>query len=90
MQSEYFKLGRLAITTNAAIRLQQQEVFDALRQHAQCDWGDVCHDDWAMNDEAVKNGDRLVSAYHDSNKEKFYIITEANRSATTVLLPEDY
>ena len=90
MQSEYFKLGRLVITTNAAIRLRQQEVFDALRQYAQCDWGDVVDEDWRMNDEAVKNGDRLVSAYHDSNKEKFYIITEADRSATTVLLPEDY
>jgi len=90
MQSEYFKLGRLVITTNAAIRLRQQEVFDALRQHAQCDWGDISDDDWVMNDEAVKNGDRLVSAYHDSNKEKFYIITKADRSATTVLLTEDY
>ena len=90
MQSKYFQLGRLMITTNASRVLKQQDVFDALRQHAQCDWGDVCHDDWVMNDEAVKNGDRLVSVYHDSNKEKFYIITEADRSATTVLLPEDY
>jgi len=90
MQSEYFKLGRLVITTNSLKILKQQEVFDALKRHAQCDWGDVVDDDWVINDESVKNGDRLVSVYHDSNKEKFYIITEADRSATTVLLPEDY
>jgi len=90
MQSEYFKLGQLVITTNSLKIIKQQEVFDALKRHAQCDWGDICRSDWITNDEAVKSGDRLVSVYHDSNKEKFYIITEADRSATTVLLPEDY
>jgi hypothetical protein len=54
-----------------------------------CDWGESL--DKEMNDAAVEQGnDRILSAYRDSGGVKFWIITEADRSATTVLLPEDY
>jgi hypothetical protein len=54
------------------------------------DWGDVDADDWKENDHSVKNGYRILSSYVDRNVEKFWIITEADRSATTILLPEEY
>jgi hypothetical protein len=62
----------------------------ALARHAGCDWGDCGAADWAENDFSVDKYLRLFSVYHDRNGTKFWIITEADRSATTVLLPEDY
>ena len=84
-----FPLGRLIITTNAFEQLAPEEVTDALARHASGDWGTVCKDDAAQNDEAITDGDRLLSAY-PSNAGTFWIITEADRSVTTVLMPEDY
>jgi hypothetical protein len=54
--------------------------------------GDLCKGDKEANDEALIEGqeDRILSAYHGSNGTKFYIITEYDRSATTILLPEEY
>jgi len=54
------------------------------------DWGDLCDEDKKVNDRAVAEGSRILSAYQAVNSTKFWIITEADRSATTVLLPEDY
>lgn len=62
----------------------------ALARHAAGDWGDLCDEDWHTNNEAPKNGARLFSAYHSDDGVKFWIITEADRSVTTVLLPEEY
>ena len=83
-----FEPGQIVITTNAQNTLDNEDVFIALGRHLKCDWGEVAEKD--MNDAAVNNGDRIFSAYRDRNGKKFWIITEANRSATTVLLPEDY
>ena len=52
--------------------------------------GDVAGADWQANDLALHNGGRLLSVYHTLNDTKFWIITEADRSATTILLPEEY
>ena len=84
-----FPLGQMAITANASLRLSTEEVMTALTRHASGDWGDLCPEDTLANNHALHNGDRLLSAY-GQGKERFWIITEADRSATSVLLPEDY
>ena len=83
-------LGQVVATANANAALPQQEVMDALRRHATGDWGDVDDEDRAANDRALRNGARLLSVYHTQDGTKFWIITEWDRSVTTVLLPEDY
>ena len=84
-----FPLGQIVITSNAASVLTHEEINDGLRRHTSGDWGMVCSEDAALNDEALVNGDRLLSAY-GQGKRKFWIITEADGSVTTILLPEDY
>jgi hypothetical protein len=84
-----FPLGQVAITGNASLRLCTEEVLTALARHAAGDWGDLCPEDTLSNDDALKHGGRLFSAYGHGHH-RFWIITEADRSVTTVLLPEDY
>ena len=88
--SEVFSLGRIVITSDALERLDPQDTQTALRRHAGGDWGDVPREDVDQNNAALKDGERLLSAYCDRNGVKFWIITERDRSATTILLPEDY
>ena len=84
-----FRLGLIAITPNALDSLSPEAVNEALRRHANCDWGDLSPEDARLNDEALQDGSRLVSTYGDGDT-RFWIITEADRSVTTILLPEDY
>lgn len=84
------QLGQLVMTKNAATSLKALDVMKALSRFARGDWGDMDEEDKKSNDWALKNGGRLFGAYHDQNGTKFWIITEADRSVTTVLLPEDY
>lgn len=85
-----FDLGRVLITPPAQSLLTSEEVMAALGRHITGDWGDCCKEDWAENDLSLREGFRLFSVYRDKKGIKFWIITEADRSATTVLLPEDY
>jgi len=85
-----FALGQTVITANANAVLPELDVVLALQRHHSGDWGDVDDHDRQMNDDALRNGDRLVSIYKSVRDQKFYIITEWDRSVTTVLLPEDY
>jgi hypothetical protein len=85
-----FPIGQLLITPGAMRQLCHGDVFVALRRHTRGDWGDVCLEDQAANNLALREGTRLLSSYRSSKGVKFWIITEADRSATTVLLPEDY
>lgn len=85
-----FQLGRTVITANAARELPSEEVAAALRRHVRGDWGDVDNHDWAANEAALVDGSRLLSVYRTTKGIKFYVITEHDRSSTTVLLPEDY
>ena len=85
-----FPLGRIVATPNALENLTQEDIMPVLRRHASGDWGDLDEEDKRANDLALKNGSRLLSAYHAKNGTKFWIITEADRSVTTLLLPEDY
>jgi len=88
--SQSFALGQTVITRNAQSQLHFQDVFLSLVRHAARDWGDVCPADREENELSLLEGFRLLSSYEDRNGVKFWIITEADRSITTVLLPEDY
>ena len=85
-----FPLGRVVITTNAARYLTPNEILTALRRHGLGDWGDTYPKDEGQNNLALQNGDRLFSVYHSGSGQTFWVITESDRSATTVLLPDDY
>ena len=88
--TQKFELGQVLITPGAHDDLNLKDVASCLVRHAAGDFGDVSEEDWALNEEAVEIGDRILSAYHDRNGIKFWIITEWDRSATTILLPADY
>jgi len=90
VQCNGFALGRTVITRGALDALNGEDVHASIARHASGDWGDVCPEDKQANDDALKVGARLLSAYHTDSGQKFWIITEADRSATTVLLPEEY
>ena len=83
-------LGHVCITPNAAAAIPPEEVQQALRRHVRGDWGELGEEDRKANDSSLNSGCRILSAYRGSNGTKFWIITEANRASTTVLLPEDY
>ena len=85
-----FALGQTVATPHVLKVVPKAEIFAALLRHQNCDWGDVSPQDKWANDRAVKDGERLLSVYHSKDGIKFWIITEWDRSATTVLLPEDY
>ena len=84
-----FPLGQIVITQNAMSTLSETAVNDSLRRHANGDWGSICPEDAELNDNALIHGDRLMSVYGEG-EERFWIITEWDRSITTVLMPEDY
>lgn len=85
-----FPLGRIVATPAALAAVSHDEITLALDRHVVGDWGDVCPEDREENEFSVDKHLRLLSVYHAKNGTKFWIITEADRSATTVLLPEDY
>lgn len=92
-----FSVGRLMATPGALEVIQQsrQEPMYFLERHALGDWGEVDAADWRLNDESVRDGSRILSAYRTLKGEKLWIITEAaddqgNRAATTILLPDEY
>ncbi|MBX7208543.1 MAG: hypothetical protein K1X78_09545 [Verrucomicrobiaceae bacterium] len=85
-----FSLGRILATPGALEALTQGDIHGAIARHSLCEWGDLDHEDKQANADALTHGGRLLSAYHSQNQIKFWIITEADRSATTVLLPDEY
>ena len=86
-----FEMGKIVITANAKQKLDEVSVAKILlEQYAEGDWGNLCESDKQLNEDALKNGDRIFASYVDSNDIKFWIITESDRSYTTILLPEDY
>ena len=85
-----FPFGQLVATPNALQSVPNDEILAALRRHTQGDWGTLEGDDWQANQRALAHGGRLFSRYHSTQGVTFWIITEADRSVTTTLLPEDY
>lgn len=90
-----FELGALVVTRAVDIAMKEDRVFTdfvlrSLDRYVQKDWGDTCENDATANDEALSNNDdRLLAVYKHDNK-TIWIITEVDRSATTILFPEDY
>jgi len=92
---ELFLRGRLFATRGVYKRMVTSLKFmsfvkKSLARHLRGDWGDLCPEDWDANQKALKFGGRLFSAYQDEGLPKIWIITEADRSATTILFPEEY
>ena len=85
-----FPSGQIVITPAALNTLSQTDVQTALVRHLRGDWGDVDEHDRKENDVSLQRDFRLLSVYHAANGTKFWIITEADRSVTTILLPSDY
>lgn len=85
-----FRLGRIVTTPNALESITQEDILLAIQRHQAGDWGNLTDDNRAANDRALVQGTRILSAYNASNGTRFWIITEGDRTVTTVLLPEDY
>lgn len=87
-----FRLGRLLMTRGAlqALEVADDDPFAYFGRHASGDWGEVDEEDERSNDLAVEQGRRILSAYRTSQGERIWLITEADRSVTTILLPEEY
>lgn len=97
MSKRKFSLGQIVATRAIDEKMKSSEIFKdfvyrSLARHIDCDWGELCAEDKELNEQALKNGNsRLFSAYiYGEPDEKIWIITEWDRSVTTILFPEDY
>lgn len=89
-----FDLGNVCLTTLAKQRMTEQglDPVTFINRHVHCDWGELSANDRVLNQQALKSGKRIVSAYKfgsEANSSHLYVLTEADRSETTILLPED-
>lgn len=87
-----FPAGQIVATPGALAVLERanRSPLEFLSRHFRGDWGDLCQEDKTENELSLKYGYRLMSSYPVSETEKLWIITEADRSVTTLLLPEEY
>jgi len=89
-----FALGQTVATPGALEALREEGGLIGVRllfRHTTGDWGDLDHEDRALNDAAVRDGERILSVYElPRTHRRLWIITEADRSVTTFLLPEEY
>jgi hypothetical protein len=92
IKQSVFELGRLVATPGALELLTraEQTPLEFLARHSRGDWGECCPEDAKENDFSVKAGFRILSVYRTLTGEKIWIITEADRSVTTLLLPAEY
>ncbi len=92
MREAKFPVGRVVATPSALAALEQagQHPIEFLDRHVTGDWGEVGQEDWAENEFSLREGFRLLSAYSTKDGEKLWIITERDRSVTTILLPGEY
>ena len=87
-----FRLGQIVATPGALDALEHnlQTPFEFLQRHLIHDWGYLSEEDKRENDESVLHGFRILSAYRLKDSTRIWIITEADRSSTTILLPSEY
>jgi hypothetical protein len=87
-----FSLGRIVGTPGALAALAEvgKNPAEFLRRHINGDWGDLDEEDRRANEQSLLDDSRILSAYKLSTGERLWIITEADRSSTTVLLPSEY
>ena len=95
LQGKKFQLGKLVLTSGVNDRIADDLYFSkyvlrCIGRHSVGDWGDMCADDRRENEYSIDNDLRLFSAYDDGKQPKIWIITEADRSSTTVLFPDEY
>ena len=91
-------MGHIVATRGVDERMQKDRIFAAfvsksLRLYENCDWGQTCKEDKKENDSAVENGERIHAVYEQAGVRepmKIWIITEWDRSVTTILFPEEY
>ena len=89
-----FELGQVVITQGIAQAMKNAvtfatEVAMILEKYKLCNWGDTCKEDAELNNEAIKNNERILAVY-DTSKGTVWIITEWDRSVTTILFPSEY
>jgi hypothetical protein len=87
-----FPLGQIVATPGALEALEQagQTPMEFLTRHVRGDWGDVCEEDAEANEQSLKDGSRILSSYRTKLGEKLWIITEADRSSSCLLRPNEY
>jgi hypothetical protein len=87
-----FALGHVVATPGALIAMTELDFspLDLIHRHVTGDWGDLCAEDQRQNRLAIRSGLRIFSSYKISATTKIWIITEADRSSTTLLMPDEY
>jgi hypothetical protein len=90
MSNIKFELGQMVVTRGAIELLDSLEITKLLSRHASGDWGELCDEDMAANDNALISGDLRIFSAYDTPKGRVWIITEHDRSYTTILLPHEY
>lgn len=85
-----FAPGSIVATPAALAIITPQQLLEALERHLTGDWGDVTAEDAQANEDAVAHGYRVFSVYQLADDNRLWIITEADRSSTSALLPSDY
>ena len=90
--AKQLQLGQIVATPGALAAFEEsgEQPGDFLRRHASGDWGDLCDEDRKENEFSLAHGFRLLSSYTLNSGTKIWVITEADRSSTTLLLPEEY
>lgn len=95
MAKRKFELGQTVVTAAIDVRMKEDKAFErfvrtSLGRYINCDWGDTCEEDKQSNEDALKDGDRLLAVYKYNADTEIWIITEWDRSVTTILFPSDY
>lgn len=96
-----FEIGKVVRTSAVWETMEENEAFKqfvsgCLSRYILYDWGDTCPEDWKLNNQAVRDGDRVMAVYNvpdeieDIFENQFWIITESDRTVTTMLFPSDY
>ena len=92
-----FEFGQVVMTKNVAEKSKTDMGFEhflqmSLSRYLNCDWGDTCKEDWDQNDISVEQGERILAVYYNPSNEDetIWIITEWDRSVTTILFPSEY
>lgn len=91
-----FELGRLVSTIGVDTKMKADSSFSvfvriSLERYSQCDWGNTCDEDKQTNDAAFRDGERILAVYkHKKSNAEIWIITEWDRSVTTILFPDEY
>ncbi len=90
-----YSLGKVIMTSSINSKMVENEKFaseiaNCFKRYIVCDWGEMCNDDKEMNDNALRTGTARVLASYNTSEGRVYIITEQNRSCTTILFADEY